>query len=43
MVNTLADFINATTKNSQIKHCTCLIYAAIHTPNLKNLQTRKNR
>ena len=34
MVNTLAEFINATTKNSQIKHCTYLKYAAIHTPNL---------
>ena len=38
----LADFINASTKHSQVKHGPCLKYAKIYRPNLQNLQTRKN-
>ena len=30
----LADFINASTKNSQVKHGSCLKYAKIYRPNL---------
>ena len=34
MVTGLADFVNANTEISQMKHCTCLRYAMIYRPYL---------
>ena len=42
MVIGLADFINANTINSEMKHCPCLRYAMIYRHNLQNLRTTKN-
>ena len=39
----LADFINANTINSEMKHCSCLRYAMIYRHNLQNLRTTKNK
>ena len=41
VVFSLAFFMNAKTKNSQIKHCPCPKYVVVKRPNLYNLQTRK--
>ena len=35
MVKRIADFINTSTRNFQMKHCPCLRYAMIYRPTCK--------